>query len=603
MRFLNPQGLWLLMGIPVLIIIYLIKSQHEERAVSSTYIWRLSSRFAKKRLPIQRLRRIILFILQLMMIVLAAMMASRPVMVKGDSYDYVVILDASASMQSMNENGKTRFENAVKDIEKLSKDLSDGHTMTVILAGDTASYLIEGTDLAGEVKVALNKAVCAGGGCNTESALSLAQAACDRSKNAKVLFYTDTTYEGSGNITVVNMDKQDWNVSLTDLTIRENGEDTVFTGRLISYNKDADVTVGLAIDGKTVDAKIVKCEKDTETKVVFEKSKLKAFDTAEIYIEPKDALEADNRMAVCRKSRTKYKVLLASQSPLYLESVLSALGNCQLTVVSSLEDVALTGKDLYIFDGITPEEYPTDGSVVVFGTEHLPDGLRTGAFHDTQARLLPNGEISSEFYDGITFYGIAVKEYTGLVGNHEWEYLLYCDSAPVLACRRMANGVRFAVFSFDLHDSNLPMLYDYPVMMENLVQYCIPSLIKDTDYTVGESVAISVLPMTKELHLRYPDGTVKSLYTKEEQCIVRPNEVGVYTVVMKTDEGGKYADFFVHIPKEETVPMVKEAINIAITPKEETESEKAVTGIWFWFALAFLLILLIEWEWYYYEQY
>ncbi|MBQ8912233.1 MAG: BatA domain-containing protein, partial [Clostridia bacterium] len=51
MRFLNPAGLWLLLGIPVLIIIYLIKSQHEQRAVSSTYIWKLSERFAQKRLP------------------------------------------------------------------------------------------------------------------------------------------------------------------------------------------------------------------------------------------------------------------------------------------------------------------------------------------------------------------------------------------------------------------------------------------------------------------------------------------------------------------------------------------------------------------------
>ena len=53
MSFMNPSGLWLLLGIPVLIILYLIKAQHEDRPVSSTYIWKLSSRFMKKRLPIQ----------------------------------------------------------------------------------------------------------------------------------------------------------------------------------------------------------------------------------------------------------------------------------------------------------------------------------------------------------------------------------------------------------------------------------------------------------------------------------------------------------------------------------------------------------------------
>ena len=28
MNFLNPTGLWLLLGVPVLILIYLIRSQH-----------------------------------------------------------------------------------------------------------------------------------------------------------------------------------------------------------------------------------------------------------------------------------------------------------------------------------------------------------------------------------------------------------------------------------------------------------------------------------------------------------------------------------------------------------------------------------------------
>ena len=58
MRLLNPAGLWFLLGIPVLIVIYLIKAQHEDRAVSSTFIWKLSSRFMKKRQPLQKLRRI-----------------------------------------------------------------------------------------------------------------------------------------------------------------------------------------------------------------------------------------------------------------------------------------------------------------------------------------------------------------------------------------------------------------------------------------------------------------------------------------------------------------------------------------------------------------
>ena len=68
MKFLNPAGLWLLLGIPVLIFIYLIRPHHEERAVSSTFMWKLSQKFMKKKLPLQRLRRFFLFLLQILLI-------------------------------------------------------------------------------------------------------------------------------------------------------------------------------------------------------------------------------------------------------------------------------------------------------------------------------------------------------------------------------------------------------------------------------------------------------------------------------------------------------------------------------------------------------
>lgn len=603
MRFLNPAGLWLLLGIPILIIIYLIRSQHEQRSVSSTYIWKLSERFAKKRLPIRRLRRILLFLLQLIMILLAAIIAAKPAMVKGESYDYVVILDGSASMQTTDEKGVTRFENAVNDLLKQAKKLSEGHTMTVILAADNASFLIEDSDSSSEVKVALEKALCTSGGCNTAEALELAKTACDRSGNAKVLFYTDCAYEKAGNITVMDMSREEWNVSLLGLDVTQQEKETVFTGSLISYHQDATVSVGLVIDGKTVDAKNVTCQRDVATEVVFQRQDVKTFDTAEIYVEPKDALAPDNRFAVCRQNRAKYEVLLASSSPLYLESVLTALGNCQVTTVSSLEGVTLTGKDLYVFDGIFPEKYPENGAVMVFGTEHLPEGLTRGIFYEGHERLTVNKELESVLLEGLSMRQAVVKDYVGLLGNRDWTYLLYCGSVPVMASSLRENGSQFTVFSFDLHNSNLPLLADFPMMMDNLLEYSIPEMVAKTDYTAGEAVTVSVLPGTEELYLQQPDGTVKALYASKEQSVLHPAEVGVYTVVMKGQESSLYADFFVHIPEGEAQPRTEGEINIALVTEPQEEKEMAISGIWLYFAAAFLLILLIEWEWYYYEQY
>ena len=91
-----------------------------------------------------------------------------------------------------------------------------------------------------------------------------------------------------------------------------------------------------------------------------------------------------------------------SASPLYLESALKALGNCEVTVASSLEEATLSGQDLYIFDGITPEEYPTDGSVLVFGTDKLPDGLTVSENFSDAADLSMSNKVLNDIYTGLS---------------------------------------------------------------------------------------------------------------------------------------------------------------------------------------------------------
>ena len=66
MTLLYPLGLLGLIGIPVLIIIYIIKNKYTEQVISSTYLWTLSERFLKRRNPINKIAGIISLILQIL---------------------------------------------------------------------------------------------------------------------------------------------------------------------------------------------------------------------------------------------------------------------------------------------------------------------------------------------------------------------------------------------------------------------------------------------------------------------------------------------------------------------------------------------------------
>ena len=66
MNFLYPYGLLGLIGIPILIIIYIIKSKYTEQIVASTYLWTLSNRFLKKRKRFSMLAGLIALLLQIL---------------------------------------------------------------------------------------------------------------------------------------------------------------------------------------------------------------------------------------------------------------------------------------------------------------------------------------------------------------------------------------------------------------------------------------------------------------------------------------------------------------------------------------------------------
>ena len=615
MRFLNPSGLWLLLGVPILILIYLIKSRHEDRPVSSTYIWKLSSRFMKKRLPLQKVRKVLLFLLQLFMIVTAALMVARPAAFNGEICEYVAILDLSAGMETADEEGITRLNRAVEQISELAKETESGHKITVILASDKASYLVQSATTADDVTFALESVETSLGGCNLDLALELAASVCERSNRAEVFFYTDQNYSDTPGINVVNVSAQEWNVAVTGLSLTDTDQESLLTASLTSYHRETTVTVGLKIDGKIEKATIVTCPIDTPTEVVFATEPLGSNYTAEVFIEETDGLSWDNSYCLCSESTRKCNVLLFSQTPFYLNSALNALGNCQVTVISSPEEMPAGNYDLYLYDGIYPATYPTDGAIIQFGAGKLPEGL--GAKESvsiespleivTQQSEPASSDAQSNTENLLTDINLndtVVSHYTPLTGDSRWESILECDGASVCMAAKTVSGKPHTVLSFDLHDSNLALQQDFVVLMRNLVNYSVPPFIEKTDFSIGEYITLNSLPAAENLYVKYPDGKIETISTMSNVGGITAKDLGVHTAFMTIGVGGESADFFVHIPESEMLPAEESIIEWDMPSGNlNTAPEEAFTELWFWLAAVLLLIILLEWGVYYYEQY
>ena len=79
MSFQYPLGLLGLIGIPILIIIYIIKSMYTEQTVSATYLWTLSEKFLKRKKKDNKITGIISLILQILAIAIISITIAHPV--------------------------------------------------------------------------------------------------------------------------------------------------------------------------------------------------------------------------------------------------------------------------------------------------------------------------------------------------------------------------------------------------------------------------------------------------------------------------------------------------------------------------------------------
>ena len=228
MKWLVPLGFLGLLGLVVLLIIYLIKPNYQKKAVSSTYVWKLSLKFRKKRNPINRLQDLLLLICQILAILACTFVMAQPVLAAfrpEPVTQKVCIIDGSASMLAETD-GETRFDRAVQQIGTLAQSVTEGKgEITVIVAGETADYVSVRTtadtlsELSTKLDDMLGNAIkyCCYGPADVEGAMRLAEQVLNQTPQADVLFYTAKSYIDKGTVEIVDVsDPSEYNVAILD---------------------------------------------------------------------------------------------------------------------------------------------------------------------------------------------------------------------------------------------------------------------------------------------------------------------------------------------------------------------------------------------------
>ena len=266
MRFLVPLGLLGPLGIVALIIIYIIKPNFQQKLISSTFIWRLSLKFKKRKIPISRLRNILLVICQILIVVTASLiLAQTVVMLKEqlENPESVIIIDSSASMRTGSDD-ISRYERAVNEAIKQAELTFDRNgIVSVIIADDKNTFLAERAFSDSREKVISDmKALiereseeddigCSYSSSDIQSAVTLSDNILSINPATRIFVYTDKQYANvSENVTLVNVaEKDEWNAAILNATAEYEDNYYTFRVQVACYGRDSDIDVELEIFG------------------------------------------------------------------------------------------------------------------------------------------------------------------------------------------------------------------------------------------------------------------------------------------------------------------------------------------------------------------
>ena len=145
MSFLSAGsiGIAAALTIPPLIALYFLKLKRSVRIVPSTFLWKRAVEDLQVNSPFQRLRSSLLLLLQLLILVAAAVALGKPMIksVVKHTGTVVILIDNSASMNVVEADGRTRLSIALEQAKRCVDNLDDDARAMVIAFNDRASVV------------------------------------------------------------------------------------------------------------------------------------------------------------------------------------------------------------------------------------------------------------------------------------------------------------------------------------------------------------------------------------------------------------------------------------------------------------------------------
>lgn len=609
MSFLAPAAFAFAAAIPVVILFYLLKRKRVVKLVSSTLLWQKFLAETQASAPFQKLRHHWLLVLQILLLVLAVLALARPYFagVSPGGRLLVVILDASASMQSRDED-PSRFEKARREALALVDSLRDTDQMVILQAAAQTEVKQSPTSNKAALRRALQACAVTDSPTRLLEAFKLAQPLVRDRAQAEIHLFSDggvgsldeLEYQGL-NVVYHRFGTRADNRGIVSLDVRAHPDDptrrAVFAAIANAASNPAPARVELHFDGQLVETRLLELGPRETRPVLFTVAQERdGFFT--LRLAEADDLPADNEAAVVSPLPRPVKVLLVTRGNRFLEKALAAVPRAELFVATESADPA-RDYDLVVLDDVAPALWP---EVNVLAIRVAPSHWLevTGR---VEAPAIVDWRNTHPLLRFVTFDNVAVAEAL-TVKTPDWALPLVEARETPLILAGEVDRRRVLWLGFDTLQSTWPLRISFPIFIANAVDWLNPASLAAARLQVqaGDPLRLPLTESVNEVRVRLPDAAVHTLPVDagaREVVFGDTTRRGVYWLAAGTNEVA-FAVNLLDPAETDTTP--REEVRFGRYARAEAATVRPANLEWWrWLAAAALAVLLFEW-WFYHKR-
>ena len=514
MTFLAPWAIWFLAGVPVIVLLYLLKLKRRPITVSTLLFWEKVMQENRQRALFQKLRNLFSLLLHLLIFLLIVAALAKPAFDRllRDGASVVLIVDTRARMQAIENGTQTRFARALAEARRYVREAGPGRQLALLSAGASPKVIVPFTSDERALLTGLDSLAVTDAGGDLDASLALADSLlASRKGDARIVLLTDSERATppstlNSQLSVIPCGTAQDNVAITRFATRPLLASPQTSEVLLAIKNFGHGAVSgnveISFDGKLLDVKPFTLEPGKERFDVFPsvpRTSRRARGWLTAKLDVKDALPVDNTAYAVLPPPQSQRVLLVTKGNWFVEKLLAA---DQQTQFELIEPTAWQADFAAKFDAVILDNFIPPAFDLAKSTGNFLF-LKTSPFTTIDAPieqpLVSENDANHPIMRLVNLQNVTIVRSAPLkvpepADGWTWQTPLRSFEHPLLltGTRRTSTGEqRLATLAFDVGDSDLPLRIAFPLLMTNATRWLAgESREPITGAIAGESISL-----------------------------------------------------------------------------------------------------------------